>query len=119
MGEAQKDQAEEKTNVQNRLLHRYDAKRNIYILTIVPKYQGEATMELPCVVDAINFVDHMVLDVVQHKDQLFKVNDELSYLMTGLVIRKILANKKVKTASNVFLIPADFRRVRYYCKKIS
>lgn len=88
-------------------------------MTIVPKYNGEATMELPCVVDAINFVDHMVLDIIQHKDQLFKVDDELSYLMTGLVIRKRLKNDKVKTQSTVFLIPGDFRKVRYYCKKIS
>ncbi len=88
-------------------------------MTIVEKYNGDTLMTLPCVVDAIYYKDHTVLDIIQHKDQLFRKDETIVYQTVTLEIRQILSNKKVKTESLVFLYPSDYRRVRYYCKNLT
>ena len=74
---------------------------------------------LPCVVDFINYENHAVIDMIQHKDQLFKKEDEIEYSGIVMVIQKKIKDRPVQTDAPL----ADrlsFRKVRYFCiKKIS
>jgi len=78
----------------------------------------ESKFVLPCVVDAINYEKQLVLDVVQHKDQMFKKGDELKYQNVEVRIEKKLKDYPVQTEMNM-VERTSFRKVRYYCQKIN
>lgn len=80
------------------------------------KYKQDNFM-LPCVVDKIDYQKQMVIDVIQHKDQVFKKGQLLSYDGVDLIIHKKLKDYPVQTQAKIEG-RLDFRKVRYYCNKI-
>ena len=76
----------------------------------------EAKFVLPCVVDSIDYERQLVLDVVQHKDQMFKKGEQLSYNGIGVTIEKKLKDYPIQTDSNI-IDRLSFRKVRYFCIK--
>ena len=84
---------------------------------IIEKYK-ESNFILPCVVDAINYEKQLVLDIIQHKDQLFKKGQELTYQNVSVKIEKKLKDYPVQTDA-LMTDRKDFRKVRYYCVKIN
>lgn len=86
-------------------------------MTVLEKYI-DGSLVLPSVVDCITFENHLVLDVLLHKDQMLKTNDELSYNGVLVVIEKKLKDEPVRT-EYPFENRLSIRRVRFYCKKIS
>lgn len=85
-------------------------------MTVIEKYV-EGKFVLPCVVDSIDYEKQMVIDVIQHKDQLFRKGMQLSYKGFSLEIHKKLKDYPVQTNANL-VGRLDFRKVRYYCNKI-
>lgn len=85
-------------------------------MTHLENYGGTNIFTLPCVVDSINFEKQMVLDVIIHKDQLLKKDDEISFHGTELVIVKKLKDLPIKTNFPIS-DRTNIRKVRYYCKK--
>ena len=73
---------------------------------------------LPCVVDKIDYQKQMVLDVIQHKDQIFKRGQLLSYDGVDLIINKKLRDYPIQTQAKIEG-RLDFRKVRYFCNKIN
>lgn len=86
---------------------------------IVEKFQSDRFI-LPCVVDYIDYEHHAAIDIIQHRDQLFKKGDTITYDVNDkwvdLLIQKIIKNKPVQTEAKMEN-RTDFRKVRYFCIK--
>lgn len=81
----------------------------------VEKFQQDKFI-LPCVVDYIDYENHAAIDIIQHRDQLFKKNELITYNGIDLVIQKKIKDKPVQTQAKIEN-RTDFRKVRYFCIK--
>ena len=86
-------------------------------MIVVPQYKESPVLDLPCVVHCIEYEKQLVLDIIQHRDQLFKKGDELSYKGIIVTVHKKVSDKPIQTSSNAILNRTDFRKVRYFCNK--
>jgi hypothetical protein len=85
--------------------------------TELNKYVDGKTIVLPCVMDAIDYTSHIVLDVIQLKSDIFKKGELVSYMGKTLEVSENLTQKNVRTT-----FPLEgrnkMRKVRYYLKKL-
>ena len=85
---------------------------------VLEKHYPELKLVLPSVVHAIEYEKQIVLDILLHKDQMFKAGQELQYQKINCVIKKKVSNKPVTTER----LDEDYRRqvrkVRYFCEKL-
>lgn len=85
-------------------------------MIVLEKYK-EDKFVLPAVVDFIDFQDHLVLDVIQLKDELFKKDQPLQYKDINVIVFKKLKSYPIQTSATI-QNRLMVRRTRYYCNKI-
>lgn len=83
----------------------------------VEKYK-DGNFVLPAVVDYIDFESHAAIDIIQHRDQVFRKEQELSYNGVKLKIQKKIKDYPIQTKANI-KDRTDLRKIRYYCDKIN
>lgn len=85
-------------------------------MIVLEKYK-ESAFVLPAVVDSIDFESHLVLDVIQVQDEIFKKDTLLQYEGIDVIVFKKLKNYPIQTSATI-QNRTMVRRVRYYCSKI-
>lgn len=85
-------------------------------MIVLEKYK-EDKFVLPAVIDSIDFESHLVLDVIQVQDEIFKKDTLLQYEGIDVIVFKKLKNYPIQTSATI-QNRTMVRRVRYYCNKI-
>lgn len=81
------------------------------------KYHAEGKLPLPSVSHFIEYEKHTLIDVILHKDQMFKAGQELEYNGIKMLIYKKIKDVPIKTEAKItdrLLI----RKCTFFCNKL-